>query len=138
TIAGVYRDIGNTSYAMRDGMFLKTTNKPDPTYGTYDGAFSISPILGKRLRATLTGEMRDIGNVYKETDFNRRIHGGLELNFADAIFIRGGLNQRYWTAGLELSMMNYQFQAASYGEDIGPDAAPKEDRRYEVKFAFRF
>jgi hypothetical protein len=39
---------------------------------------------------------------------------------------------------MELAMGNYQFQAASYGEDIGVDGSPKEDRRYEVKFAFRF
>jgi hypothetical protein len=61
-----------------------------------------------------------------------------ELNYADALFVRAGMNQRYWTAGLELSIVNYQFQAASYGEEIGDDVTPREDRRYVVKFAFRF
>lgn len=138
SIAGVYRDLGGTSYAMRDGLFMTTTNKPDRTSGTVDGALAIQPILGKRFRSTWTVELRDCMNVAEEDDFMRRVHGGVEFNYADALFLRGGMNQRYWTAGLELSMMNYQFQAASYGEDIGPVGTPREDRRYEVKFAFRF
>lgn len=138
TLAGVYRDVGRTSYNLRDGSFLKTTTKPDSTAGTADVALAIHPILGKRVRSTWTVEYQDVLTSSKETDQMRRVHGGIELNFADAVFLRGGMNQRYWTAGLELSMMNYQFQAASYGEDIGPVGTPKEDRRYEVKFAFRF
>jgi len=138
TLAAVYRDVGGTSYGLRDGLFMSTATTPERTPATLDGALSIQPILGKRFRSTWTVELDDTMNVYKEKDIMRRTHGGVEINFADAIFVRGGMNQRYWTAGLELSMMNYQFQAASYGEDIGPDGAPKEDRRYEVKFAFRF
>lgn len=138
SIAAVYRDVGRTSYTLRDGMTLTSTNKPESVPGTIDTAISIQPIIGKRFRSTWSVEYRDVGNVYEETDAMRRIHGGVEFNFADALFLRGGMNQRYWTAGLELSMMNYQFQAASYGEDIGADGTPKEDRRYEVKFAFRF
>jgi hypothetical protein len=117
---------------------MTTSDKPASTPATLDGAVSISPILGKRVRSTWTLELQDTMNVSKEKDIYRRVHGGVEFNFADAVFIRGGMNQRYWTAGVELSMMNYQFQAASYGEDIGVDQSPVEDRRYEVKFAFRF
>lgn len=137
-IAAVYRDVGDTSYKMRDGMFMNTTDKPDHTRGTLDAAFSVQPILGKVYRSTFTAELVDTMNVDKEKDIMRRIHAGAEINFADTFFIRAGLNQRYWTAGFELSVFNYQFQVASYGEDIGPDESPREDRRYEAKFAFRF
>lgn len=138
TIAAVYRDVGRTAYTLRDGMFMTTATKPVSTAGSADVAMSISPIVGKRVRSTWTIEYQDVITAGKETDHMRRAHAGVEFNFADAVFVRGGMNQRYWTAGLELSMMNYQFQAASYGEDIGVPGTPKEDRRYEVKFAFRF
>jgi hypothetical protein len=138
TLAAVYRDAGRTSYTVRDGLFMTSTNKPDSTPATLDGALSIQPILGKNVRSTWTVQLDDTMNVYKEKDIMRRAHGGVEFNFADAIFVRAGMNQRYWTAGLELAMGNYQFQAASYGVDIGADGSPQEDRRYEVKFAFRF
>lgn len=138
TLAAVYRDIGRTSYGLRDGMFLTTANHPTSTPETVDGALSISPILGKRFRSTWTVEYRDALNVYEETDPMRRVHGGVEFNYADAFFIRGGMNQRYWTAGLELAIVNYQFQVASYGEDIGDSDTHIPERRYVVKFAFRF
>ncbi|MCB0357633.1 MAG: hypothetical protein KDD40_11525, partial [Bdellovibrionales bacterium] len=83
-------------------------------------------------------EFRDALNVAEEEDVNRRIHAGIEFNFSDALFVRAGMNQRYWTAGLELAVMNYQIQLATYGEDIGPDNTPLEDRRYVGKFAYRF
>jgi hypothetical protein len=138
TLAATYRDVGRTTYNYRGGMLHTTSTTPDSTPSTLDGAVSISPILGKRMRSTWTVQYSDAMDAYQEKDTTRRIHGGFELNYADALFLRGGWNQRYWTAGVELSIVNYQFQAASYGEDIGVVGAPIEDRRYVVKFAFRF
>lgn len=138
TIAATYRDIGRTAYNYREGLFMTTSERPDSTPETLDAAIAISPILGKRLRSTWTLELRDAMNVYEEDSYMRRAHGGFELNYADALFFRGGWHQHYWTAGLELAIANYQFQAASYGEDIGTVDAPREDRRYVIKFAFRF
>lgn len=138
SLAAVYRDMGRTSYTFNDGMFNNTATKPDQTPETIDAALSISPILGRRVRSTWTAEYRNVMNKEKDKDPMRRWHAGVELNFADAFFLRGGMNQRYWTAGMELSMFNYQFQAASYGEEIGAYPTTREDRRYVVKFAFRF
>ncbi len=140
TLAGVYRDIGDTSYSYRDGMFLNTSERPTTTKGTLDAAIAIHPLLGKRVRSTWTAEFRDAMNVVEEDvkDPMRRFHAGFEINLADALFVRGGWHQRYWTAGFELSMLNYQFQAASYGEEIGTAEQTREDRRYVGKFALRF
>jgi hypothetical protein len=138
TLAGVYRDIGRTSYTWRAGSFSDTTLRPDSAPETIDAALSISPILGKRMRAVVTAQVDDVKTLSQETDKMRRVHAGFELNYADALFLRGGYNQHYWTAGVELAIINYQFQAASYGEDIGTPGSPKEDRRYVAKFAFRF
>lgn len=138
TIGAVYRDVGRTSYNLREGMFLDTTEKPDSTPSTLDVAFAIHPIVGKRARSTWTVEYRDVMTDDENETPARRIHGGVEFNFADAFFLRGGMNQGYWTAGMELAIINYQFQAAAYGEEIGTKETPREDRRYVVKFAFRF
>jgi hypothetical protein len=119
-------------------MFMNTETAPESTPESVDVALAIYPILGRRLRSTWTVQYNDVLTYGKETDQMRRLHAGFELNYADALFLRGGMNQRYWTAGLELAIVNYQFQAASYGEDIGTADAPREDRRYVLKFAFRF
>ncbi|MNY53233.1 hypothetical protein D3C86_1889710 [compost metagenome] len=60
------------------------------------------------------------------------------MNFGDVFFMRAGYNQRYWTAGFELASERFQWQLTSYGEEIGTSDTPKEDRRYAVKFAYRF
>jgi hypothetical protein len=139
TLAAVYRDIGRTSYNMRAGMFLDTDDRrPDSTPESLDAGLSISPMLGKRVRSVWSLEFRDVMNPSKEEQPMRRAHGGMEIGIADTFFIRGGWHQRYYTAGLELAIVNYQFQAATYAEDIGTPDTPREDRRYVVKFAFRF
>lgn len=140
TFAAVWRDAGDTSYKLRQGLFVKTEEdrRPQTTPQTVDVALALFPISGKRTRWTWTAEYKDILTVGDEDDQMRRLHTGIELNVRDALFIRGGLNQRYWTAGLELSMMNYQLQLASYGEEIGTVDTPREDRRYTLKFSYRF
>jgi hypothetical protein len=138
TIGAVYRDIGKTTYNYQKGMFLNASERPPTVDSTLDVAVAIFPIMGKRVRSSWTVEYQDVLTYGDETNQARRIHGGVELNFADALFLRAGMNQAYYTAGVELSMMNYQFQAATYGEDIGTPDTPREDRRYVVKFAFRF
>lgn len=138
TIGAVYRDIGRTSYTWKEGMFMNTSSRPSSTAESLDVGIAIFPILDNRIRSSWTVEYRDLLTMGDEDKQMRRLHAGMEINFADAFFIRGGMNQMYWTAGLELSMMNYQFQAASYGEDIGTSSKSREDRRYVVKFAFRF
>ena len=121
-------------------MFVKTPEdrRPQTTEQTVDVAVALFPIGGKRTRWTWTAEYQDVLTTGEEEDQMRRVHTGIEMNFADAIFIRGGLNQRYWTAGLELSMNNFQLQLASYGEEIGTVETPREDRRYNAKFSYRF
>ena len=143
-LAAVYRDVGNTSYGVNKGMFHSADDStaPDTTPGTLDVGFSVQPILGKKTRLTITGEVKDVLVAVEdedtEDDISRRTHYGLELNMADAFFIRGGVNQGYWTAGIELSMFNYQLQGAMYGEEVGTKDNKVEDRRYVAKFSWRF
>lgn len=138
TLGVVYRDAGNTRYTLREGLVNGATTQPESTPAILDAAFALFPIAGKRTRVSFTGEYRDVLNVFEEQDASRRIHAGIEFNFSDALFVRGGMNQRYWTAGLEIAVDNYQLQLATYGEDVGDDNAPVEDRRYVGKFAYRF
>jgi hypothetical protein len=99
---------------------------------------TVEPILGKRLRMQIAADYRDAMTYSTELDQMRRIHVGLELNYADTIFLRGGMNQRYWKGGMEISLNYVQLQLASYGEEVGTKELTREDRRYMGKFALRF
>ena len=140
TLTAVVRDIGQTNFDVGKGLNYDTPGRPNGQRQTVDLGFGLYPILGKRYRLTIAGEFRDATSTDTEDqlDSMRRMHVGAELNIADVIFIRGGMNQRYWTAGLEISTEHFQFQAASYGQEIGISTATQEDRRYVGKIAIRF
>jgi hypothetical protein len=138
TLAATVRDIGHTYYDLREGIFNGTVNRPTMTPQSIDVALAIFPILSNSSRATLTAEVHDVTNLSQETNINRRIHVGGELNMGDLFFVRAGLNQSFWTGGMEIATEKVQIQIASYGEDIGTSAAAREDRRWVSKFTFRF
>ena len=85
----------------------------------------------------ITGEWRDAQNPESQ-DIYRRIHLGVEFNFADTIFVRTGMNQRYYTAGLEFDFGHNQLQMATYGEEIGTPTSNQEDRRFMFMYGLRF
>lgn len=138
SIAAVVHDVGGTKMDYASGLNYSTPNRPPTLKQKIDAAFSMFPIHGNKTRSSITFEIKDVLNVDEEEDANRRYHFGYEFNLYDLLFLRAGYNQRYWTAGIEFAMENLQFQVASYGEDVGADNSPIEDRRYILKFAFRF
>ncbi len=138
TLAAVWRDVGGTRYNLTEGMLYDTSTRPRAVSSTIDTAFALFQIGSHKNRFTFTGELRDVLDVAEEEEIMRRVHVGFEYNLADAFFVRAGYHQRYWSAGVELSMLNYQLQLGSYGEDIGTPETPQEDRRYVGKFSFRF
>jgi hypothetical protein len=138
TLAATLRDAGDTSYTMGNGMFLQTHSRPAITLQTVDVGVAFFPILSNHNRMSIIVDWHDAANANQETDMMKKLHAGLEFNFADFFFLRAGVNQRYWTSGLELSTESFQLQVASYGEEIGSQNALKEDRRWVGKFAIRF
>jgi hypothetical protein len=141
-LGATVRDAGTTSYGLRSGMFYTTATRPTPSVQKIDVAYSLSPIISNKIRMSITGQVNDIQTMAEEFDKMKRIHAGLEINFADFFFLRGGMNQRYWTAGVELATERFQLQATSYGEELGVSTATQqnyiEDRRYVGKFSIRF
>lgn len=142
----VVRDVGNTSYSLSDGLFMSTQSRPRHTEQRVDAGIALFPILSNRVRATFAADYHGVMTASEEKDPMRRVHVGCELNVADFLFLRAGMNQRYWTAGLEFASERFQLQMASYGEEIGAisvsDATTtvktREDRRYVGKIAIRF
>jgi hypothetical protein len=136
TLAVVAHDIGKTHFNLGNGYFYKTGVKPEPQAQSVDAAFAIFPIHGNHTRSTWTVEYRDIQNPEAQDVF-RRIHAGVEFNFGDTFFFRAGMNQRYYTAGLELVLGRQQIQLTTYGEEIGTPTRFREDRRFIFEYAFR-
>ncbi|MBX3032523.1 MAG: hypothetical protein KF865_01265 [Bdellovibrionaceae bacterium] len=139
TLGVVMRDVGGTPFDKASGIRNKdATQRPDPVKQDLDVGISVSPIHSNNLRSMWTLEYSGLLTAADETDKAKLVHFGTEFNFGDVFFLRAGYNQRYWTAGFELASERFQFQLATYGEEVGTPAAPAEDRRYVGKFSFRF
>ena len=138
TIGAVVKDIGGTKFDKQDGVRLKTTTRPQTVAQSVDVAAAIFPIHANQVRTVWTIEYSDVTNSRNDTDNAKRAHVGIELNSRDIFFLRLGYNQRYWTAGFEVSSEHVQWQVSSYGEEIGTEALPREDRRLSTKLSVRF
>ncbi len=138
----VVHDVGDTKFNYKDGVRLKTANEPATVKQSVDVGASISPIHSNHFRSTWTVEYSDATNSRLDNDSMKRAHFGFETNFRDVLFFRGGMNQRYWTAGFEIASERVSWQVASYGEEIGTVingvTTPREDRRYNMKITVRF
>lgn len=141
SLGAVVRDIGHTSFTLTDGMLYPVGDRrPRQEKQKVDIGLSISPILGKGSRMVLTADLHDALTDEEEEkkDVMRRFHAGTEVNLRDFFFLRGGINQKFWTAGFEFASERFQLQGTAYGEDIGTPNNPREDRRYIGKFSLRF
>ena len=140
TLSAVWRDVGTTSYSWRDGMLLGDgeRDRPSVTDESLDLGLAIFPIIGKYARWTWTIEYRDLLTQHEVSNQLSRFHFGGEANIADSVFVRAGVNQGYWTAGVELATPFVQFQLATYGTEVGLRDQRREDRRYNFKVSYRF
>ncbi len=137
SLAVVVHDVGGTKFDQGPGTY-STATQPAELKQDADVGFSVSPIHTNYIRSVWSVEYKGALTKEEETDSAKRVHAGVEFNFYDLIFLRAGMNQRYWTGGLELATEHMQFQIGTYGEEIGTADQPKEDRRVMGKFSFRF
>ncbi len=137
TLSAVVRDVGNTKYST-DGLINPDADKPEETKMSLDAGFALFPISHNYSRFTITGEYRDLLSSNDLKNSSARYHVGFEWNSYDTFFLRAGMNQGYWTAGLELSFLKFQLQLASFGEEVGNETEKKESRNYIIKFTTRF
>ncbi len=137
SITAVVHDVGGTNFTLGNGFFYKTGVNPPPQQQEINAGFGLFPIFSPRSRASITAEWDDVMNA-QSLDVWRSFHSGIEFNFNDVFFVRGGVNEHYWTAGLEFVIGHNQIQLASYGEEIGTAPQELEDRRYVVQYGYRF
>lgn len=138
TLGVVVRDIGNTKFDKQDGFRMRTPTRPNEIKQSVDVAAALFPIHSNQFRSVWTIEYSDVTNSRNDTDSAKRAHVGIEFNARDIFFLRLGYNQRYMTAGFEIASEHVVWQITSYGEEIGTQSAPREDRRLNTKIAVRF
>lgn len=85
-------------------------------------------------------DIRDIG--VKDWDFQSGYHIGAELDWQTYDWLKGGyrigLNQGYFTAGLNMQFAWFRLDLASWGEEVGTKDNRKELRRVALQMSLDF
>jgi hypothetical protein len=85
-------------------------------------------------------DIRDMGHT--NWSFEKGLHFGAEMYWTMYDWWKGhwavGFNQGYWTAGVGARLAWFQLDFATYGEEVGVDAANKESRRYRLELSLDF
>lgn len=137
TLALVAHDIGNTTFRPTHVLLnTQSTGAPDPLEQSYDGGFSIHPILWKGLRATIAVEVRNLER--SDLPFRKRSHVGLQIESDRDFFFWAGANQLYPTGGLGYHVRGGDLEIGTYAEDIGEGTSDVEDRRFLIRYTVGF
>jgi hypothetical protein len=88
----------------------------------------------------LAFDIRNIG--HENWTWRKGAHAGAELYWKMYNWWKGywtgGLNEGYWTAGFGARLAWFQVDICSFGEEVGSNSHPQEDRRYMLELALDF
>jgi hypothetical protein len=139
TLTVYVRDIGSTSFTAGSGMFGNSRNgTPRMVQQSIDVAIALFPIYSNHSRGVFTVEYTGVDSTADAEDPMDRLRIGAEVNLWDAYFLRAGWQQNDWTAGFEYATGIFQFQAATYSEQVVFPNITQQDRRAVLKFVVRF
>lgn len=68
-----------------------------------------------------------------DKSFGKRVNFGIEVGFWNRLFVRTGLHQGYWTAGLGVNAWALKINYAYYTEEMGAYAGQYPDRRHVLE-----
>ncbi len=138
TLAIVAHDVGDMKFDTSSGVRLTTAARPQVVKQTIDAAVSLSPIYSRGFRSVFSIEYRDLQDARQEDFAAKRTHIGAEFNWNDIFYLRLGSNQGYATGGIEIAGERISWQLSTYGEEVGTQNSPQEDRRFSTKVMVRF
>ncbi len=130
TLSAVLRNATNNDWeAIDDG------GAPDKIRQTIDVGFSITPQIGKATRLHMEVNWKDIHNQY-DTNDQRRLGAGMELDFNRRIFLRAGYGDGWGSGGLGVRSRTFIMDLTTYAIDRSFDGfREQEDRRFVLSLS---
>lgn len=130
TFSAVLRNATNNDWeAIDDG------GAPAKIHQTLDLGFSITPQIGKATRLHMEVNWKDIHNQY-DTNDQRRLGAGMELDFNRRIFLRAGYGDGWGSGGLGVRSRTFIMDLTTYAIDRSFDGfREQEDRRFVLSLS---
>lgn len=136
TFSLVYR---NSSQA--DWYATEMGGAPDKIPQTLDGAFSLTPIIGRNMRVHLELNLRDLGNKYDYVGTGRKTLFGIEFDWVRKFFVRFGSGDGWGSGGVGVRNNDFVFDLTTYAIEASEEKnafRQEEDRRYVLSVASGF
>lgn len=124
TFALTWRNVGYTTFTFEEGEAAPPAQPPELTVG---GSLSLDLPL---ISITPAIDLRYLDRT--DIALGKKIHMGAEIDLP-ILAVRAGLYQGYYTAGASFSLGLLQFEAATYGVELGEYPGQLEDRRYVLQ-----
>lgn len=129
TFSAVLRNATNTEFAGEE------TQTPEQIKQTIDLGFSLTPQIGSRSRVHLEVNLRDLGDAY-DTDIQRRLAAGLEIDFSRKLFLRAGWGDGWGSGGVGVRNRRFILDLSTYAVDRSRAGFRElEDRRWVISIA---
>lgn len=117
---------------------IKYGGAPDPIKQTIDAGFSITPQLSKMTRLHFEVNLKDVNDAY-DTNYKRRLAGGVELDFNRRLFLRGGYGDGWGSGGIGVRNKSFIMDISTYAVDRSLDGfREEEDRRWVLSLSSGF
>ena len=135
----VHNVIGG-EFSLAKSVNKNATEVPTKNYRVIDVGtqYLLTDMEDFKIRA-----MVDFQNIlHPEVTLTKSFHTGLEFDYSPSGWFRSqfraGINQMYYTAGATLLLGVLNLEVATYGEEVGTDAAKIENRVLAAKLGLNF
>lgn len=136
----VIRNIGDYGYLTNLEIIGEGTGDPEKLNRVIDIGYAMDLPSWWIWSSKMAFDIRDM--LHPNWSFKKGIHLGAEFMWEVSSWFRGGwragINQGYWTAGFTGEFGIFKLDLASYGEEVGIDSSPIENRRYMMTMSLDF
>lgn len=142
TFGAVVRNVGETGFKQSLKLINKdgTGTEPEKMYRVIDLGSRWEYPAGWIFSGRGVMDVRDI--LHPNFNIKKGLHLGFEFDWTMASWWKGqyrfGLNQGYWTAGMSALLGIFNLDLVSYGEDVGTQSNPIENRVFMVRGNINF
>jgi hypothetical protein len=112
------------------------SGKPSSESMSVDASVSLHPKTGKGGQVNLVAQLRDLTST-SGYSLIKRLALGIEYDFRNVFFLRGGYGSQYPSAGIGFRSQKADFHLTWYSEEIGSAGIPKRDIRMLMQYQMR-
>ncbi len=134
------RNLVDYGFKYNYHVYNKQSGEPPRLYRRFDlGTMADLPGFWV-FKPRMALDIRDMGHPY--WTFKKGIHAGVELLWNVRWWLQGGyrigVSQGYLSGGLSAQFVWFRLDFASWGEEIGTQGSPLENRRYVAQMSLSF